>query len=145
MKDGRNERLSAEWLPDPTGPAEGGDDAEWERRLQRLMVSAEPALAELARTAAAERAPQRPDVSPPWWRALALYWKPALTATAAATAGLVLVLRFAPASITPAEPSPATFALTAVASDGDAAALWRGMGADADPVLAQLVLDGGEQ
>lgn len=126
MKEEEPRGLPREWLPEPVAPADGGDAPEWELRLERLMRAAEPRLADLARAT--------------WWANLGAAWKPALAAAAVAAGVLVLGLRAGPAPGTPSPPAAETFALTTVTDGGSAASLWRGLGAEADPVLAQVVL-----
>lgn len=145
MTDRTPDRLPADWLPEPVAPATGGDAAEWDQRLQRLMSAAEPTLAELARTAAAAAPARGPSPAAPWWAVLAARWKPALSAAALATAVLVAGLRLLPGAATGTATTTSAFTLTAVAGGGEAAALWQGMGATADPALAQIVLQGGSQ
>lgn len=143
MKDRDREGLPREWLPEPVARADGDRAAEWERRLQSLMRAAEPTLAELARRAESPGPASRPTlVGSPWWAVLGARWKPALAAATLAAAVLVLGLRFVPESATARSPSPRAFTLTAVTGGGEAAALWQGVGAQADPVLAHLVLQG---
>lgn len=152
MTDRGRERLPREWLPDALAPAHGAGAAEWEDRLQRLMRAAEPALAELER-AAGSPAPEsrgeepvgsrRAEAALPWWAVLAGAWRLAIPAAAAAAAALVLALRLVVGSAASQAASPDAFALTAITGGGEAAALWQGAGSEADPVLAQLVVQGG--
>jgi hypothetical protein len=135
------DRLPADWLPEPVAPA-SGDAAAWQHRLDRLMSVAEPTLAELARTATSPGPACRP-AAPSWWQLLAARWRPALSAAALAAAALLLALRLLP--VTPATSTPTAFALTAVAGAGEPAALWQAMGAEAEPTLARIVLQGGSQ
>jgi hypothetical protein len=130
--------LPPDWLPEPVGPASGGDQELWDRRLGELMSAAEPALAELAREAAL------PAVSAPvpgWLALLADRWRPTVGAAALVAASLALVVGVAPRRQAPAT-SPDVFSLTALAGEGSPAALWQGMGSEADPTLAQIVLEG---
>lgn len=147
MTERRPEGLPREWLPEPVAPARGGDAAEWERRLQRLMRAAEPTLAELAHTAESPApAPRRTaDAGSPWWAVLAGRWKPALAGAALAAVVAVLGLRLVPGPAAEPSTEPGAFTLTAVAGGGEAAALWQGLGVEADPVLAHLVLQGGSR
>lgn len=121
------EPLPREWLPAPLGPA-GADAAPWEARLQRLAAAAGPALARLR---------ARPL---PWWSVLAARWKPLAGAAAATAAGLTLVL-YLTASPAP-RPAAGAPTISAVVSGGEPAALWAALGAQADPALALIALNG---
>lgn len=137
MTDRMPDPLPAEWLPEPAGPAEGGEPELWDRRLRSLMSAAAPELERLAGSA-------QPGATGParwtaWWTLLAVRWRPALSAAALAAAVLVALLRVLPVPTAAAGTADA-FTLTAVAGDGTAAAVWQGLGAQADPTLAQIVL-----
>lgn len=132
MTDQIPDPLPREWLPDPAAPPAraGARDAElWEGRLRRLMSAAEPRLERLRSRGA------------PWWTPLAAWWRPTLGVAAAAAVILVMLvgelIGGAPAA---PEGSPT---LAAVAGDGEPAALWIGLGAEADPVLATIALEEG--
>ena len=62
-----------------------------------------------------------------------------------AAAALTLLLHLPPpGAATPPTPAGAA-TLSAVVGDGQPAALWVGLGAQADPALALIALQGGEQ
>lgn len=143
MNDTGDESFPREWLPEPVASPDGDDAAEWERRLQHLLSAAEPKLAELARTAGSTAPSPSPRSRTPWWAALAGRWKPALAAAAFAAAALVLGLQLGSTAGSGPAASARAFTLTAVAGGGEPAALWQGLGTRADPVLAQVVLQGG--
>jgi len=129
--------LPPEWLPDPVGPARGGDPEEWDRRLRDLVSAAEPRLAELARGPAPGRE-LRPATGA--WLLLAARWRAAVGAAALAAATLALVVRVLPAPASSPAADASTLGLAAIAEQGTAAALWQGLGSEADPALAQIVL-----
>jgi hypothetical protein len=132
MTDHTPNPLPREWLPDPAGPAHPTDEAAWEARLRRLALAAEPALARL-RTQPV-----------PWWSALAAWWKPLVVAAAvAALAGVMLLPRLAPTPRTRSNAGVAT--ISAIAGHGAPAALWAGLGSEADPALALITLSGDER
>jgi hypothetical protein len=138
MRHDTPEPLPPEWLPDPVGPARGGDPGVWDHRLRELMSAAEPRLAELARQGAHRPAPR---VATTWWTLLAARWRAAVGAAALAAAAAMLVVQVLPSpSSPPAEAG--TFSLTAMAGEGTAVAVWQGLGSEADPTLAQIVLQG---
>lgn len=141
MKHDTSDPLPREWLPDPVGPASGGDPALWDRRLRELTSAAEPALAELARERPREAAGA---ARPRWWSLLAARWRPALAAAALTAAVVAVAIRVLPGTPSAAARAGA-FSLTAVAGRGTAAALWQGMGSQADPTLAQIVLQEGSR
>lgn len=122
------DKLPQDWLPDPVGRSGEQDPTEWDERLRSLMTAAAPRLAELQ------------HVPPPWWEVLGTWWKPITGATAAATAALVVLLVFP--SPDPGAPLSGTLALRAVVTEGEPALLWAGLGEEADPVLAFIVLEG---
>jgi hypothetical protein len=139
MKRTTPDPLPPEWLPDPVGPVSGGDSDAWDRRLRELMNAAEPRLAELARQGADRPAAR---VATPWWTLLAARWRAVVGAAVLAAAALALVVRVLPAPSASAARSPGAFSLTAMAGQGSAAAVWQGLGSEADPTLAQIVLQG---
>lgn len=125
--------LPRQWLPDPVGPAHPADEAPWEARLQGLMAAAEPTLARLRASAI------------PWWSVLAAWWRPLVSAAAlgAAAAGLALLPRVPPRRTVTTAAGTAT--LSVVVGNGEPAALWAGVGAEADPALALIVWHGGQR
>jgi len=127
--------LPREWLPQPVGPAHQVDEALWEARLQRLTAAAEPALARL----------RAPAIS--WWSVLAAWWRPMVSAAALGTAAaaLALLLHLPPPPRGTAKPPAGTATLSVVVGDGQPAALWVGLGAQADPALALIALQRGER
>lgn len=131
--------LPPEWLPDPVGPASGGDPEDWDRRLRTLMSAAEPRLAELARSRQRSREPR---IAAGWWTSLMGRWRALVGAAALAAAGLALVVRVLPGPSSSVAPAAGALSLTAMAGGGTAAALWQGLGSEADPTLAQIVLQG---
>jgi hypothetical protein len=133
------DRLPPEWLPDPVGPARGGDPENWDRRLRALLSAAEPRLAELARSRAREAGPR---VAAAWWSLLVSRWRALVGAAALAAATLALVVQVLPAPSSRGAESAAAFSLTAMAGQGTAVAVWQGLGSEADPTLAQIVLQG---
>ncbi len=91
-------------------PSPPEDAPEWDARAARIMTLAAPPRAS--------------------WTLLGSWWKPAALLAAASVATLLL--------LDPGEPpSPA---LGVIAGDGEAAALWRAAGVEADPVLAIIAL-----
>lgn len=134
--------LPPEWLPDPVGPPSGGDSEGWDRRLRELMSAAEPRLAELAGGSARAETPRAAAGT---WTLLAARWRAVVGAAALAAAALTLVVRVLPAPSSSAAPATGTLSLTAMAGEGTAAALWQGLGSEADPTLAQIVLQGTSQ
>lgn len=136
----RVDPLPEAWLPEPFGPPD--DAPEWEARVRRIVAAAEPRLERLrerAEPGAGEGTAGRRGRS--WWADLGLLLRPA--AGLAAAAGLVLVL-LEPAP-SPTEDAAASSTLAAVATGGEAAALWRAAGAEADPVLALIALEEGAE
>ena len=115
--------LPPEWLPERTAE----DDELWEERLRRLVRVAEPRLARL-RTRGV-----------PWWTILATWWKPA--AGLAAAGASIAVLLLGTLVDRPVDASSDAIVLSAVIGEGTPAALWLGLGGDADPVLAVIALE----
>jgi hypothetical protein len=113
------------WLPEPS-PPEGG--ARWEAGVQRVLAAAEPVLGRL-------RAPAF-EIEAAWTAMLAAWWKPAAL-LAAAAAALLLVLDPPHA---PAATDSGALPLSVIAADGEPAAMWAGLGIEADPVLALIAL-----
>jgi hypothetical protein len=115
------------WLPDPNPPDR---DPQWDQRIERIMAAAGPELRRLrSRRSAAEVT---------WWSVMALWWKAAGALAVASTALLLVVGRPAASPELP----PGSIPLDLVASDGDPVALWRALGIQADPVLAQIAIRG---
>jgi len=117
--------LPRDWLPE-AAPAEGAP--EWELGVRRIVAAAE------ARRLASRqpRAVARPPAG------LGTYMIPG--AALAAAAALVLALGL---SRLPRQPAPGGLILSVVAGGGSPDALWRGLGVDADPVLALIALEAG--
>jgi hypothetical protein len=75
----------------------------------------------------------------PWWTIFATWWKPA---AGLATAGAsITVLILGTLLDRPVDTSPEALVLSAVIGEGTPAALWLGLGGDADPVLAVIALE----
>jgi hypothetical protein len=125
--------LPRSWLPEPEAPAQPGGEALWEARLRRLTAAAQPALARLR---------ARP-VPVPWWSALAAWWRPLVASAALAAAAAGLVLGVQPVARPAPGASVGIATLSALAGNGDPAALWAGLGAHVDPALALLASNGG--
>jgi hypothetical protein len=117
--------LPRDWLPAPQ-PPEGAPV--WEARTRRIMGAAGPELRRLARGRSAA------EVT--WWSVMAVWWKPAAALGAVSTALLLLIGRPA----VPPEPPPGSILVELVASGGDPVTLWRALGIQADPVLAQIAI-----
>jgi hypothetical protein len=113
------------WLPDPQ-PPEG--TLVWEARTRRIMAAA---VLELQRFRS-----RRSAAEVTWWSVMAQWWKPAAAVAAASVALLLLIGRSAVAP----EPRPGSIALGLVASDGEPVTIWRALGIQADPVLAQIAI-----
>lgn len=131
MKRDSPDPLPSDWLPKPIAPRSGDDPEVWDVRIQKLMAAAEPRL---ARYRAGELG---------WWAALGRYWRPAAAAAFAAAAGLFVALGLG--SATRGAVPESDLVLAAAASDGDPAVFWAALDAEADPVLALIVLEGGPQ
>jgi hypothetical protein len=117
--------LPRDWLPDPQ-PPEGA--SVWEARTRRIMTAAGPEFRRLGRARSAA------EVT--WWSMMALWWKPAAALSAVSIALLLLIGRPA----VPPEPPPGSMLVGLVASGGDPVTLWRSLGIQADPVLAQIAI-----
>ncbi|MFQ6046830.1 MAG: hypothetical protein ACE5PT_10830 [Gemmatimonadales bacterium] len=128
MNDRIPDPLPREWLPEAVAPRGSTDRELWEVRLRRLMRSAEPRLERLG------------SLGAPWWTLLAAWWKPTLGMAGAAAVILALLVSTVTGGA-PAAPEGSP-TLAAVAGDGEPAALWIGLGGDADPVLAAIALEG---
>jgi hypothetical protein len=115
--------LPRDVLPGPV-PREGS--AEWESAVERVLAAAEPRLPGPRRSVV--------HLEQRWPSVLGAWWRPAAVLAAAATAA-VLLMRAEPAA-----PAPGTIPLGVVATQGDPAALFAGLGLDADPVLALIAL-----
>ena len=120
--------LPPDSLPEPVAPPGPGDPEVWESRIRGLMAEAEPTLARY-------RVGRRP-----WWTAFGQNWQPATVGALAAAAGLILALGLG--SLRRAPVPEHDLVLAVAASDGEPAALWAVMGAEADPVLALIALEG---
>ncbi len=123
--DGPAAPLPRDWLPE-AAPAEGAP--EWELGVRRIVAAAEARLL-------ASRQP-RTTARPP--AGLGDYMIPG--AALAAAAALVLALGL---SRLPRQPASGGLILSVVAGGGSPDALWRGLGVDADPVLALIALEAG--
>lgn len=117
--------LPRDWLPE-AAPAEGAP--EWELNVRRVVAAAEARLL----ASRQRRAVGRPGAG------LGDYMIPG--AALAAAAALVLALGL---SRPPRQPAPGGLILSVVAGGGSPDALWRGLGVDADPVLALITLEAG--
>jgi hypothetical protein len=113
------------WLPDPQ-PPEG--TLVWEARTRRIMAAAGPEFWKLTSAHSAA------EVT--WWSVMAPWWK---TAAALAVASTVLLL-LAGRRAGPPQTPPGSIPLGLVASGGDPVTLWRALGIQADPVLAQIAI-----
>lgn len=140
MEDHRFEDpLPREWLPGPV-PAEGA--GEWEALARRIGTAASPSLGRLSGgevTAAPTPDDLRPGVAgsdDAWLAQLAAWWKPAAAFAAAAAIVLLITDRMLPVD----DASHGSLPLALMAAHGDPAVLLRGMGVDADPVLALIAL-----
>jgi hypothetical protein len=116
--------LPRDWLPRATAPESA---PEWDVRVARIVATADPALWSLRRRAT--------ETQVTWPTMLGSWWKPA-AALAAAASGLLFLFGPSPER----RPSGAGLPLSVVAAQGDPVALWEGLGIEADPVLAVLIL-----
>jgi len=117
--------LPRDWLPEATAPEAA---PEWEVRAERIVAAAEPTLRRLGERGS--------EIEVTWSAMLGSWWKPAAAMATAAAALLVMfdlpgILR---------DTGHGELPLSVVAADGEAFALWQGLGIDADPVLALIAL-----
>lgn len=131
--------LPRKWLPEARAP-EGAPV--WELRLERILEAAEPRLRERSRSGnAASRGESGADDAN-WPDVLGAWWRPAAgLAAAAATVSILLLggLRTGP------EVDVQAAFMQIVVSAGEPGALWEGIGIEADPVLAAIVLEGPDE
>ena len=119
--DGQPRPIHRDWLPEAMASA---GDPEWDGRLDRIVVAAEPGLRRLrARGSEAEVG----------WLDLLASWLSPAAALVPAVAVLIFIL-----GSPDAVESEGGVPLSLVAAQGDLSALWEGIGIDADPVLALI-------
>ncbi len=125
--------LPKEWLPPSPVPPEE-DSGYWEARIRGMLAEAGPTLASYRRA---------PTGTPSWLEALTLRWRPAMAGALALAASAVVALALG-AGRRPGTGS-GNVVLSAIAGDGEPAALWDGAGVSADPTLAVLTLESGAE